>query len=388
MDDDDAKHNCKYQFLSEVDIPAELQSIADAEDCIWTLDPSNIAEAADKIINLIKQNNFESSAILKIVDFASFRRPKLLDAYIELYETLIQDPLCEKATESQFISTVIYEKRNGQNHTDNYVMSLFPVESIGHSITYDDVDKLIEYTSSNDFDPKFYEQNLERRKRQVFFGLQQYTPIELAAKHGSIKCFKFLMMNGTLKSANINKYAVEGGNLEIIHILSQNGYDFRHALQSAIAFHQQDIADWILTNYSYINVPVVNCIESYNIRAAVFFLENGLSINGGSEEITPLCQACSNNLFCIAKYLIDNGADVNKFSKTMTPLSIACGKNNIRIVRYLLEKGALPNVKVDIDKTPLTIAIENDELEIVELLIEFKADVNENILLGIHFFYL
>ncbi|OHT08525.1 hypothetical protein TRFO_22955 [Tritrichomonas foetus] len=74
--------------------------------------------------------------------------------------------------------------------------------------------------------------------------------IACAAFFGSIKCFKYLLMNGSRLELSIESFAVSGGNLEIIHICQQHGYNhFSGTMFSCIKYHRYDIFEWIIQNF-------------------------------------------------------------------------------------------------------------------------------------------
>ena len=85
--------------------------------------------------------------------------------------------------------------------------------------------------------------------------------------------------------------------------------------------------------------------------------------------------------------MLDKVEDVNKGKiiseldggfplKQLTPLYIACETNQLEIVKLLLDKGADVNFRPRLKtKTPLFLACENENLEMVNLLLEKDADV-------------
>lgn len=80
------------------------------------------------------------------------------------------------------------------------------------------------------------------------------TYLQIAAFFGSIRCFKYLLLNGARLDNNdfegktIVHFAVAGGNNEIIRILHQMNISFSGTLQVAALFHRNDVFNWILEN--------------------------------------------------------------------------------------------------------------------------------------------
>ncbi|MDR3348485.1 MAG: ankyrin repeat domain-containing protein [Acidaminococcales bacterium] len=89
----------------------------------------------------------------------------------------------------------------------------------------------------------------------------------------------------------------------------------------------------------------------------------------------------NNNLELMAD-AINKGADVNFVQDDYTdnPLSMALNNDSLPAVKLLLQKGANPNVYVEgngvINSTPLLKAIGRQDAALVKLLVEAGADVN------------
>jgi ankyrin repeat protein len=98
----------------------------------------------------------------------------------------------------------------------------------------------------------------------------------------------------------------------------------------------------------------------------------------------------SNNLFKI-RNLVKSGANVNAYSEDgITPLLYAIDMNNMDMVQLLLENDANPNIKSKTNKQdyPLLLATELGYLKIVELLLQYNVNVdncNANGLTALHF---
>lgn len=75
----------------------------------------------------------------------------------------------------------------------------------------------------------------------------------MTASVGAIKCFKYLYINNAkLDKNNSMKYAILGGNSEIIHLIEQRGISLREDyILSAIQSHHIDILDWLIERFPF-----------------------------------------------------------------------------------------------------------------------------------------
>ncbi|ORX77664.1 ankyrin [Anaeromyces robustus] len=79
---------------------------------------------------------------------------------------------------------------------------------------------------------------------------------------------------------------------------------------------------------------------------------------------------------------MDNGIDVliskiNDYSNYLSPLIFAIQRDNRQIVEFLVENGADVNMKIWDNYTPLGVAIFNRKLDLVQYLIEHGANINK-----------
>ena len=243
-----------------------------------------------------------------------------------------------------------------------------------------------------------------------------------AAHYGSIKCFKYLVLNNSPLSKNICKDAIAGGNTEIIHYIEQNKEDrdfgSLKCLDYSIFFHRYSITDWLILNYKAKITSFRSSIESFNFFAFLlcqqstplteddmftsircdnsFMFEYIVSTNKfkfnhktesegnswacyGCPEILGslniLHFACKEEKAEIVQMICDKKlVNINSIAQGgLTPLHIACIMSSLDIVKILCEHGALVNVsatKYNDLTTPLHIACLNGDLEIVKYLCE------------------
>lgn len=100
--------------------------------------------------------------------------------------------------------------------------------------------------------------------------------LEFTSYYGSIKCFKFYLLNGFEVSNDINKYAICGKNIEIINILIRRDVTFNDCIEYAFMFRSgEKICSYLYDNYS--NNLTENCyfysFSSYDIESIKWIIE-------------------------------------------------------------------------------------------------------------------
>lgn len=89
---------------------------------------------------------------------------------------------------------------------------------------------------------------------------------------------------------------------------------------------------------------------------------------------------CQNNYFETIELLINNGADINSHNSELleTPLHKLCAriKPHIDVITMLLKKGAKVNAVNISGKTPIFHCSFNYSVELLNLLVEYRADIN------------
>ena len=161
-----------------------------------------------------------------------------------------------------------------------------------------------------------------------------------------------------LNGGNILFAAALSGNFDIIKFLVEQG-----------------------VNSNYVNKEGTNALHyatKHNIEIIEFFLQLGSNINQNGESGTPLYWATRFGNAEAVEYLILKGANVNleSFGNDKIPLIASTCNGNLKIVRLLLEGGAEIDCNSESFGTPLSCAVENGHLNVVEYLIKEKADIN------------
>ena len=164
-------------------------------------------------------------------------------------------------------------------------------------------------------------------------------------------------------SGNLLLKAIEEGQLEIVQNIVDN--------------QSLDSSPLWLGGYA----PLCVAIRCNRVQIITLLLSKDCIVNRINEKDvsdTPLHMAVCNDNSILVKLLLDKGACVNiKNCRGETPLHISCQKGNFEISKLLLETDStIADLTDTFFNTALHFAVEKECLEIVELLLSYKADIN------------
>ena len=157
----------------------------------------------------------------------------------------------------------------------------------------DDVDALVKLSVASGFDVNMLiDPSLFSRSTIL---QDSSTPLFFSAALGSVKCFKFLMLNNPEleldtwndSATTLASFAVAGGNNEIVRLVKQAGRSFDEAVYVAAQYHRNSIFHWI---YDFLNMDVDKISPRYgslihraaksnNVELALYLFEQGCDIN-------------------------------------------------------------------------------------------------------------
>ncbi|GBN93335.1 Ankyrin-3 [Araneus ventricosus] len=253
------------------------------------------------------------------------------------------------------------------------------------------------------------------------------TALLLATLGGRVEVLSFLLDNGSdinaedQKGCSALKHAVNANNKKILELLIKKGANLSAAKErtlflSAVTQGHEDIVDFFLSRNP--NVSASNSqISEFPLHTAVYFghvsvvkkmlekvKKEEINVRDKSSK-TPLIIAAERDHCEIAQLLLSKGADPGVPSKYGEyPLLLAIGKRSSKMVEILLKPGAdylnkdskgetsielatelsdahlqntnIHNINGQKDSSLLHIAASSGSLEIVESLIDKKADIN------------
>ena len=221
--------------------------------------------------------------------------------------------------------------------TKEWVYEGYHRNTIEHSIKYDDIDAFQNFTLSDGFD--FHA--IARKGRFEYFNGALVSPseimstfshlfnyVELAAYYGSLRCFKFLLLNNCelTNCAFMNAFA--SGNIELVRLFLQQSFEISEQCGNiACIFFRNEIETWIHELYQF------TIIEPSNIRTVINIADRTILSN----LLIPLINL---EYYDIARLFVSRGCEVNLIQGLDTPLIAAAKTGNIQIVKYLIQHGA------------------------------------------------
>lgn len=124
--------------------------------------------------------------------------------------------------------------------------------------------------------------------------------------------------------------------------------------------------------------PLCIACENKEYKIAKVLVQNGAVINHSkSNGDSPLLIAVQAGALDIVQLLLENQAQVNKLNiRGVSPLIAAVQGGNTNIAKLLLVKGAKPNLENQQKVTAFELALASGNLEMIALLIDYGADLN------------
>ena len=185
-----------------------------------------------------------------------------------------------------------FEEKRERGENDSYICQL---------IRDDSLDEFISFINHNEI-------SLKTKIEQSFFETNNFlikkgkcSLINYSAFHGSIRIFKYLILNQVQLEPSIWPYAIHSNNSEIIHLLEEKNISFESKIncyEEAIKCHHNDVANYIMNNY--ISRSLDN--SSFLLKCFNFNFITDKNIN---ENL--FFELCKYDYYTFVKYFVENG---------------------------------------------------------------------------------
>lgn len=325
----------------------EINNLIDLQKRIMNLNPTNI----DDFVAMITKSNYiqEKSKLIRLLNSIQVGisvRPLLYELYFNVIEKLATEikhffsehelisifpkrPLVLKLFEKGLIGiNTIYELCKKQKYNFKYFApeikefnnELFESnvdEETKKSLNFEEMKKcrtkgqnsflIAQFIRDDDCDN--FQEYLSKTNTNVdsFLPLSEYEQcrllsqkmklIDYAAFFGSIKIFKFLVMNKCNLTNKTSQFAIAGGNYDIIHFIEDQKCSFNSCIEISIQFHHNEIFEYLIEKIPNKNEKIDGVfyasIQSYNAEIFYQYFENILNdeekLNSVDHTILPLC---------------------------------------------------------------------------------------------------
>jgi hypothetical protein len=178
----------------------------------------------------------------------------------------------------------LFEKKKHLFPIDEIRQFGYPKNSIEYFLKADNFDELQRFSTFADFN---FSATTFISPCDLLYGieLENKSLLSVSAFYGSVQCFKFLLLNFVEVTSSVCASAVKCGDLEIIQICEQEHGDFSGCLQPSVAYHRNDVADWLLQNFTVNRFTYEDCIKSLNFPALAYLhaKRGEISHQGGTD---------------------------------------------------------------------------------------------------------
>lgn len=385
MEDNQDNLSWLVKRLCDVQIPQEIENLYQVEEKLWTINSENISEILEFVQTI---PNISPEFILYTLNNVTFRRSKLMKPAIDFLKLYGKIRMNFLELHDDFIFSLRQTDTLVDKHwpaSPNFsALTVFTPGSPAYFTMLDDLPELINYLQAHpDYDIN----------HRINYDFDILCLIDIAAKFGSLNCFKYLAVNNGRKDELLLNYAYEGGNEEIIQMLHIDYQATSKCFQTCILCHHNNIADRLIfldENLISRNISISKILDSSNLRAAIFYIENGYNINEKFQRgmscykpfYSPLSIACEMNQLNFVEYLVSKGADIKLSSapdpdiNVAVPLHMAIGANSKKIIKYLLKNGADID-QLYLDQSPVSFALcAVENTQIMKLLVNLGANLN------------
>jgi len=224
------------------------------------------------------------------------------------------------------------------NEIDQLIEYGFLPSSIEYCLKYDVVDDLF----------GFINLKLEAKWSPFEWSLKpKYLDLlSFAGFFGSIKCFKYLLLNGFEFNDRVISMVVCSGDFDILHLYQGQCLFSNECLCRSAGFCHLSLLDFIIQNGANINEkdeitysPLHYAAEKGHLGIVKSLVKHKAEINSKTQlEMTPLHLAAENGHLCVVEYLVNNKADIK--ASTLhggTLLHLAAHNGHLPVVEYLLK---------------------------------------------------
>ena len=229
-----------------------------------------IEKSKDLMINYIKQTNNSAIYYINLIETLTCIRPDSIGSNVfELIKQLVQAVnTCFPKIPQEIDRLIKFE-----NYAIKYAINLdtkYPVQS-GYQyqnelfpiLQKDDSNSLNAYLEK---DKQFDINGINLLTLSIYYyhlfdSSHGVTILDFCCYYGSVNCFNNLLSKNCEITEQTLKWAIAGGNRDIISILSQKGHTFEKFLETSVKYHRYELTKWIFESYKCERITLQKCLD-------------------------------------------------------------------------------------------------------------------------------
>ena len=343
-------------FLSDVENIKGYEIYKETVDVIkqiMDVNEQNSDEVLKNCLNLMKIRDFNIFFFIDVITTFANARPKNMNFVFSFFHLILNnfpDKLLQIQNftkNSEFLYQTLFTKGiftgeekpdmfNGEETNISFTETIYKEGTLEYFIKEDDFDSFQAYTTQTaNFDFNLKIEIDDHTPPWYSFDSSSISIIDFAAFYGSVRIFKYLLLNNSNLSSTSCKTSIAGGDPEIIHIIEQRGLSFTNCFKNSLIYHRYELSDWLLMNFSTESVIPGICIRHNNLKGFLFLSliqETPISLSFPSFGNHILI-----NQYLIEQFILPAETNIMDYRGGQTPLHICTMHSRNKIISYLVQ---------------------------------------------------
>ena len=229
-----------------------------------------------------------------------------------------------------------------------------------HAIHFDDIDFVQNYFSNPKSDINMQYPISLFEPCQQNDSKEPFAIICAAALYGSLKCFKYLLLNGA-EIGDCRPFAIDGGNIEIIRLVEQRTPFDINSLFQAVELHRYEAFTWLFESKGFVVVEEIPKKVNLSLNST-----NDDTSKNDEIDKNECGGSCTNENLVLFK--------MPKAKSNRTLLHSAAMSNSIRCCIYILDHSLDDiNVTNKFGFTPIMRAVMNGSIDVAQILMNSEG---------------
>lgn len=180
--------------------------------------------------------------------------------------------------------------------------------SFGYALKYDDVELIRVLSVDDNFD---YNTSIYWSLFEWSLSPSSRIAIDIAAHFGSVKAFKYLLINGGT-SEKLFISSIAGGSTEIIQMVNNTKINWEISMVAVAQFHRKELVDWILAQHPNTKMNPSTMVRKEYLRTFLIALEKSTYVDQTDDDKkTSLHYSARNGSYNLVDYLIKKGSNIH-----------------------------------------------------------------------------